>query len=130
MSVSLRKAVRFLCLHVVIVPPIAPASAPHSDKRVRVSALLMERRAKKSDCRATTKERPNMPPFFPRHRRCVVVIIVVAWWLAMYRKLHSSSFITSFRHPHHERRLPYSPSVLTSQRNITTISIPADIAGR
>lgn len=42
---------------------------PHRDKRVRVSALLMERRAKKSDCRATTKERPNMPPFFPRHRR-------------------------------------------------------------
>lgn len=85
----------------------------------------MERRAKKSDCRATTKERPNMPPFFPRRRRhprrrrpCTANPI---------RRLLLLPRFTLITNP----PLPlFAFRSHLSQRNITTISIPADIAGR
>lgn len=83
--------------------PIAPAFTPIATKGARVSALLMERRAKKSDCRATTSERANTSLFFPRRRRLVIVCTA--------RNPIPPSFIISPRHPHRtpsRRRFPYS----------------------
>lgn len=97
---------------------------PNRDKRVWVSALLMERRAKKSDCRATTRERTNTSLFFPR-RRCLVIVCTA-----------KTPFCRLLLFPRVALIAP-SPSLpllalraLTSQGNITSISIPTDIAGR
>lgn len=83
----------------------------------------MERRAKKSDCRATTRERTNTSLFFPRRRRLA----------AVYRKNPIRRLLLF---PRVTLRIAPPPlpllvlRALTSQGNITTISIPADIAGR
>jgi len=88
----------------------------------------MERRAKKSDCRTTTRERANTSLFFPRRRRRRRRLA------AVYRKNPIRRLLLF---PRVALRIAPPPPLpllvlrtLTSQGNITTISIPADIAGR